>query len=307
MSWRSDVAANPPWYESVAKHPPKRNSLKFTKIIQNRSFGFVLPGTSGVGSLVLDTSVARKPEGNSSAWAALPQWEKAAYQNCCLGHSPKSFLGILGSFAHVKFVRFCTSDVFICARWVVVFCLAYVLPQSRQSHLARVILPESRRRRRHFPCPRSLATTSHHATPPQDWKSLASALSTLLGTSPWRRARCGLVAGLWLCWKDVEKRTISWGSKDFERGADYKRRVNLARRIARIRYIMRLKETKATQGGVEPPHSVLVKHVRAPEGLIARKDDALSRWRLGPYHLKIKLFPSYNRRCSPGKVDGPKL
>ena len=51
---------------------------------------------------------------------------------------------------------------------------------------------------------------------------------------------CGLVAGQWrLCWKDVEKRTISWGLKDFERGADYQTRVNSARRIARIRYIIR--------------------------------------------------------------------
>ena len=158
MSWRSDVAANPR-YESVAKHPPKRNSLKFTKIIQNRAFGFVLPGTSGVGSLVLDTSVARKPEGSSSAWAALPQWEKAAYQNCCPGHSPKSFLGGLGSFVHVSARQTCS--------FVHVESLCFVSPMSCPS-LARVISPESCRRRRHFPCPRSLATTNHHATPLQD-------------------------------------------------------------------------------------------------------------------------------------------
>ena len=53
---------------------------------------------------------------------------------------------------------------------------------------------------------------------------------TLLGTSPWRRARC--VAWLQVSGGYVEKMLkSSWGLKDFERGADYQTRVNSARRM----------------------------------------------------------------------------
>ena len=129
--------------------------------------GFVLLGSNGVGILgfgILDIRFTFEARGELLCSAATG---KKLPTKTAPDIPPKASWEV--------WLRLCTSNFAVSARQtcssvhVESFCLAYVSPQSRQSHLARVISPESSRqslavRRRHCPCPRSLATTRHHAT-----------------------------------------------------------------------------------------------------------------------------------------------
>lgn len=122
----------------MAKHPPKRNSLKFTKIIQNRSFGFVLPGTS-------DPWFWTHPLHGSQRGTPLHG------QRCHSGKKlpTKTAVRDIPPKASWEFwVRLCTSNLFVSARqtcsFVHVESLCFVSPMSCPS-LARVISPESSR------------------------------------------------------------------------------------------------------------------------------------------------------------------